>query len=99
VEKHAYQKPSEICIKTGKVNSSHISARREKPVQNGKIDVHGLELPTVKLQVSRSQAVLETVKFDEPAITKRNTKMLPTQVPCAFELEGIIQIEPFYFAW
>jgi hypothetical protein len=61
--------------------------------------VHGLELPTVKFQVSSSQAVLETVEFDEPAFTKRNAKMLSAKVPNAFDLEGIIQTEPFYFAW
>jgi hypothetical protein len=61
--------------------------------------VHGLEPPTVILQVSAAvQAVLETVKFDEPAVTKRHTKMFSAKVPDVFDLEGIIQIEPFYFA-
>jgi hypothetical protein len=61
--------------------------------------VHRLEFPTVKLQVVGIQAVLETVEFDELAVTERNSKMFSAQVPDAFELEGIIQIEPFYFAW
>jgi hypothetical protein len=43
-------------------------------------------------------SVLETVEFDEPAFTERNTGMLPAQVPEDFDLEGIIQIGPFYFA-
>jgi hypothetical protein len=61
--------------------------------------VHGFELPTVELQIMGVQAILETVEFDEPAFTERNTKMLPTHVPETGHLEGIIHIEPFYFAW
>jgi hypothetical protein len=61
--------------------------------------VHGLKFPTVEFQIMGIQAVLETVEFDEPAFTERNSEMLPAQVPDAFHLEGIIQIEPFYFAW
>lgn len=71
----------------------------KQPVQDGKMDVHGLELPTVKLHISYSQAILETVELDELAVTERNAEMLAAQVPDAFKLEGIIQIEPFYFAW
>lgn len=53
----------------------------------------GLEFPTVIFQVMDVQAVLELVEFDESAFTERNTEMLPAQVPDAFQLEGIIQIE------
>jgi len=45
------------------------------------------------------RVIARALKFDEPAVTKRNPKMLPAKVPNAFDLEGIIQIEPFYFAW
>jgi hypothetical protein len=72
---------------------------REQPIQNGKINVHGLELPTVEFQIMDVQAVLKTVKLDEPASTERNTKMLPAHVPDTRHFEGIIQIEPFGFAW
>jgi len=71
---------------------------RKQPVQHAEVDATRPELPTVKLQIMDIRAVLETVEFDEPAFTKRNPKMLTAQVPHAFELEGIIQIEPFYFA-
>jgi hypothetical protein len=63
---------------------------RKQPVQHAEIDVKRPELPTVKLQVSRSQAVLETVELDEPAFTKRNAEMFPTQVPETRHLERII---------
>jgi hypothetical protein len=65
-------------------------ALRKKPVQNRKIDVTRLQLPTVKLQVSRSQAVLETVEFDEPAVTKRSTKMLSAEIPDAGHSQRVI---------
>jgi hypothetical protein len=52
--------------------------------------VHGLELPTTIFQVMGVQAVLKTVKLDEPTPTKRNTEMLPAQVPETRQLEGII---------
>jgi len=46
------------------------------------------------------QAILEAVKFDEPAFTERNAEMLSAKVPSAFDLEGIIQIEPSnFFRW
>jgi hypothetical protein len=47
---------------------------RKKPVQNGKVNMHGLELPTVKLQVSNAQAVFKLVELDEPAITQQTRK-------------------------
>jgi hypothetical protein len=54
------------------------------------------EFPTVKLQVFATvQAVLETVEFDEPAFTERNSKVLPAQVPETRHSEGNIQIESF----
>jgi hypothetical protein len=63
---------------------------RKQPIQNGKIHVHGLELPTVKFQIMRVQAVLETVELDEPAFTKRDPKMFSAQVPETRHLERII---------
>jgi hypothetical protein len=58
--------------------------------------VHGLELPTVELQIMGVQAVLETVKLDETAFTEPTPEVLPAETG---QFEGIIQIEPFYFAW
>jgi hypothetical protein len=51
---------------------------RKQPIQNGKVNVHRLELPTTELKIMGVQAVLETVEFDEPASTERNAEMLPT---------------------
>ena len=56
-----------------------------------------LEFPTIIFQVMDVQAVLEAVKFNEPAFAERNAEMLTAQVPDAFNLEGIIQIEPSNF--
>jgi hypothetical protein len=52
--------------------------------------VHGLKLPTVEFQIIGIQAILETVELDEPALAKRNPKMLSAQVPETRHLERII---------
>jgi len=51
---------------------------RKQPIQNRKVNVHGLEFPTVELQISHAQAVLELVELDEPAVTQHDAKMFPT---------------------
>jgi hypothetical protein len=60
--------------------------------------VHEPEFPAIKLQIMRVQAVLKTVKLEEPAFTERNAEVLPAQVLETWHLKGIIQIEPLDFA-
>jgi hypothetical protein len=71
-------------------------AFRKKPVQNRKINVKRLQLPTVKFQVPGIQPVLETVKLNKPTIPQTQTKMLPTQLPQTRNLKRCVKIEPFY---
>jgi hypothetical protein len=71
---------------------------RKKPVQNRKIDVHGLELPTIKLQIVNVQAVFEFIELDKLAVAKHDSKMLSAKVPQPWKHEGYVQVEPFNFA-
>jgi hypothetical protein len=62
----------------------------KQPVQNGKVNVHGLEFPTVELQVMNVQAVLEFVELDEPAFTQLYPEVFSTQVPEIRHHEGSV---------
>jgi hypothetical protein len=54
---------------------------REKPVQDGEIDVHRFELVAIEAQVLLVQAVFKVVKLDESPIIQRNAEMLSGKVP------------------
>jgi len=69
---------------------------RKEPVQKRKVNVHGLELPTVKLEIMNVQAVLELVEFDEPALSRGYSKVFSCEVPLAWNGEGTVHVEPFY---
>jgi hypothetical protein len=61
-------------------------ALRKKPVQNTKVNMHRLQLPTIKLQIPNCQTIFEMVKLDKPAIMQGYSEVFAAQLPDVWNL-------------
>ena len=62
----------------------------EEPIEDRKVNVHGLELVAVKLQVLRGKAVFKAVELDESSIAQGNSEVLSGNVPDSWNCEGMV---------